>query len=133
MQEARRVLPVVDDPDTGPFFAGAARGELVIRVCSCGEVSHLPVARCSRCGSFDGSWEKVSGRARVSSWTVIEQQVHESFLAPYTVVLVELEDRAGVRLLGHLVGTPELREGQLMHVVFERLADDTFIPQWVPD
>ena len=40
-----RLLPVVDDVDTGPFFEAAKRRELVVQMCSeCNAVLHLPRA-----------------------------------------------------------------------------------------
>jgi uncharacterized protein len=62
----------------------------------------------------------------------VEQQVHGSFPAPYTIVLVELDDMPGIRLVGHLSGIRELRIGIPMRAVFERLDDDAVLPQWEP-
>ena len=44
----------------------------------------------------------------------------------------ELEDHPGVRLIGHLPGSPELREGQAMRVWFQDLANGVVLPQWEP-
>ena len=91
-----RPVPVDDDHDTGGFFAAARRGELVVRVCNgCDAVLHLPRAYCHTCGSWDGRWQPVSGEGRVYSWTTVDHQVHPAFPMPYTIVLVELDDRAG--------------------------------------
>jgi NADPH:quinone reductase-like Zn-dependent oxidoreductase len=70
--------------------------------------------------------------ARLYSWTVVEHQVHPGYPAPYTVVLVELDDAPGVRLIGYLTGRPELRADQPMRVNFERIDDETTLPQWEP-
>ena len=44
-------LPDVDDPLTAPFFAGAARGELMITRCdACGEYVWYPQRACPTCG-----------------------------------------------------------------------------------
>lgn len=132
-QVAVRPLPVTDDVDTGGFFEAAARGELVIRRCNgCHAVLHVPVAYCHRCGSWETRWEPVSGKGRLHSWTVVAHQVHPAFPAPYTVLLVELEDHPQARLIGQLPGRPELRIGQPMEVWFEELADDVVVPQWRP-
>jgi uncharacterized OB-fold protein len=128
-----RLLPVTDDHDTGGFFAAAERGELVVRQCDdCDTVLHLPVAYCHQCGSWNGSWRTVAGTARLVSWTSAEHQVHPAYPVPYTIVLVELDDRPGVRFVGYLAGAPQLTDGQPMRVWFERLDDGVVLPQWEP-
>lgn len=129
--DAVRPLPVADDHDTGGFFEAAKRGELVVRACaSCDAYLHLPTAYCHRCGSWEGTWKQVSGQGHVYSWTVVAHQVHPAFPAPYTVVLVELDDAPGVRLVGNLPGSPALHEGQAMRVRFDTVADGAVLPQW---
>jgi uncharacterized OB-fold protein len=128
-----RLVPVGDDPDTGGFWEAAKRHELVIRACAaCDAVLHLPRAYCAACGSWEGRWKPVSGRGHLYSWTTVEHQVHPAYPVPYTVVLVELDDVPGARLVGYLGGAPELAEGQAMHVSFEELDDGVVIPQWEP-
>lgn len=131
--ETLRPLPVVDDRDTDGFFAAARRHELAIRMCSeCGAVLHMPVAYCRHCGGWETKWETVSGRGRLYSWTVVEHQVHPAFPAPYTLVLVELEDHPEARLVGAITGRPDLCAGQPMEVWFEAVAEDVVLPQWRP-
>lgn len=127
---ALRPLPVVDDHDTGPFFAAAARGQLVVRQCACGAISHLPVAYCRACGGFDASWVPVSGRGSVLTWTTVVHQLHPAFPTPYTLVMVALDEHPQVHLFGHLPGTPSIAPGQAAQVWFEALADGVVIPQW---
>jgi uncharacterized OB-fold protein len=128
-----RLLPVEDDRDTGGFWEAAKRHKLVVRVCDgCGTVLHVPRAYCHDCGSWEGHWKPVSGRGRLYSWTTVEHQVHPAYPTPYTIVLVELEDASGVRLVGHLPGAPELSEGQAMSVRFEEAGDGVVLPQWEP-
>jgi len=128
-----RPLPVVDDHDTEGFFAAARRHELAIRMCSaCGAVLHMPVAYCRQCGSWETTWQPVSGRGSLYSWTVVAHQVHPAFPVPYTLVLVELEDHPEARLVGAIGGRPALRAGQPMEVWFESVADDVVLPQWRP-
>ncbi|HVW32081.1 MAG TPA: OB-fold domain-containing protein [Acidimicrobiia bacterium] len=128
-----RPRPVVTDVDTGGFFAAAARDELAVCTCAqCGAVLHLPRAYCHHCGHWGVTWRPVAGRGRLYSWTTVEHQVHPAFPVPYTVVLVDLVDEPGVRLVGYLQGRPELEAGMEMQVWFEALDDDTKIPQWTP-
>lgn len=127
---APRPVPVTDDHDTGPFFAAAALGELAVRICACGRISHLPVAHCRHCGGSEGTWMAVSGRGRVHTWTRVEHQLHPGFPTPYTILLVELEEHPQVHLLGHVAGAPDVQPGQPVQVEFEELEDGVAIPQW---
>ena len=128
-----RPVPRTADRDTGGFWAAAADGRLVIRVCSsCGAVLHMPRAYCHLCRTWSEEWVEVSGRGRLFTWTTVEHQVHPAFPVPYTVVLVDLEDRPGTRLVGYLEGAPDLVPNQSMEVWFERLDGDVALPQWRP-
>jgi uncharacterized OB-fold protein len=127
-----RLVPVTDDADTAGFFQAAARGELVIRMCAaCGLPLHLPRAYCHACGSWEGTWKPVAGTGTLYSWTVVEHQVHPAYPVPYTIVLVELDEIPGVRLVGSIPGAPALAEGQAMRVVFEELSGGVVLPNWV--
>lgn len=131
-ESARPIVPVTDDVDTGEFFAAAARGELAIRECGeCGTTLHLPRESCPRCGAFTRTWRTVAPSGHLYSWTVVEHQVHPAYATPYTVVLVELDDAPGVRLLGRLEGRPDLTIGQPMAAEFEKVGE-VVLPQWRP-
>ena len=107
-----RLLPVVDDLDTGGFFEAAARGELVLRRCDdCDAVLHVPRMYCRHCRSWNGRWQPVGGSATLYSWTVVAHQVHPAYPTPYTVVLVDLDEAPGTHLVGQVPGTPELHRG----------------------
>ncbi len=126
------VRPVVDDVDTGEFFAAAARGELVVRVCSeCRADLHLPRENCPDCGAFSREWRRLPPTGTLHSWTVVEHQVHPAHPVPYAVVLVEVDETEGVRLLGCIDGRPDLEIGQRMEAWFEQVGDVT-LPQWRP-
>jgi uncharacterized OB-fold protein len=130
---AARIRPVTDDRDTGGFWEGARQGQLRIRQCaSCGNFLHMPRAYCSACRSWETRWQPVSGQGHLYSYTVAEHQVHPAFPVPYTIVLVELDDAPGVRLVGEVPGAPELVIGQAMEVWFEQLSVDVVLPQWKP-
>jgi uncharacterized OB-fold protein len=133
MSQATPLLPVVDDRDTGGFFEAARRGELVVRTCSsCGAILHLPRAYCKSCGSWEGTWKPVAGTGTLHSWTVVDHQVHPAYPVPYTIVLVDVDEAPGVRMVGHLPGSPDLRDGLPMRVRFDEVADGVVVPQWEP-
>ena len=132
-----RLLPVVDDRDTGGFFEAAARGELVVRCCTdCDAVLHVPRMYCRHCGSWNGRWRPVGGDATLHSWTTVEHQVHPAYPTPYTVVLVELDELPGIRLVGQVPGAPDLAAGMAMELWFEQLGDGddgpVIVPNWRP-
>lgn len=128
-----RLRPVTGDHDTAGHWEAAARGEIAVRMChDCGQALHLPRAHCFACGGDNTGWRAVPGRAHLYAWTVVEHQVHPAYPAPYTAVLVELDDPAGVRMAGYLPGRRDLHAGQPMKVRFEDLGDGTVLPQWEP-
>jgi uncharacterized OB-fold protein len=127
------LLPVTDDRDTGGFWDGASRRQLTLRECtSCGAILHMPRAYCHACGSWEGRWKPFSGRGRIYSWTVVEHQVHPAYPVPYTIVLVELDDAPGTRLIGSIPGSADLTVGQAMEVTFEQRSEGVVLPQWRP-
>ena len=67
------------------------------------------------------------------SWTTVHQPFHPAFEVPYTVVLVELDDVPGARLVGQLPGAPDLVDGMAMEVRFEALDGEVVLPQWAPE
>jgi uncharacterized OB-fold protein len=125
------VLPNIHDRETRGFFEAAAQGRLVYRACeACGHASHPPMAHCAHCGSWDTAWRTAKGTGVLHSWTVVGHQLHPDFPTPYTLVVVELDEAAEVRLVGRIPGEPALAVRQPMQVWFERVADDTVLPQW---
>lgn len=125
------LLPVVDDHDTGGFFAAAREGHLTIRRCNgCDAVLHMPRAYCRHCGSWDGRWHAVSGRGSIYSWTVVAHQVHPRYPVPYTVILVELDDVPAVRFIGRLDGAADLEPGQPVVVEMVDHGDGVVLPEW---
>jgi len=127
------LIPNTTDRDTGGFFAAAAEGRLVYRACDdCGAALHPPTACCPHCGGENTSWHDAQGTGTLHSWTTIHQSVHPEYTAPYTLVLVTLDDTPEVRLMGRIDGEPELEPGMTMQVWFETVADGVVLPQWRP-
>ena len=130
------VAPVADDLDTAGFFRAAADNDVAVLFCgTCDAVLHLPRAYCRHCGAFDPQWRTVEPSGTVYSFSVITHQVHPDFDVPYTVVLVELDAPAGVRLIAHLPGRPDVRIGQGVVASFVHFPDGVTMPNWalVPD
>jgi len=130
---AQAMLPYTRDHDTRGFFEAAREGRLVFRACrACGKGLHPPTTFCPYCGSGDTAWREARGTGTLHAWTTVTHTIHPGHPAPYTVVLVQLDDCAEVRLVGRLDGAPELRAGMAMEVWFETVADGVVLPQWRP-
>lgn len=126
-------VPVTDDPDTAGFWAAAARGCIGVLFCTaCDAPLHLPTPYCAACNSWDVEWRDVAPRGRVYSYTIAEQSIHPAFPAPYTIVLVVLDEVPSVRLVGHIAGRVELEIGAPLHAVFDEVREGVTIPRWLP-
>ena len=119
-------LPDTEWPPTREFWAGAARGELVLPRCdACGRYVWYPDATCRFCGGQATTWTRVSGRGRLFSWSVVRRafipQVADD--VPYVAGLVTIEEDPAVRLVTRIVEcTPEaLRIDMPVRVVFRPL------------
>jgi hypothetical protein len=131
MTDVRRLLPYAEDRETRGFFKAAAEGRLVFRACDdCQHALHPPSAHCPYCGGWNTGWREAKGTGTLHTWTTVVHQIHPGFPAPYTVVVVELDDAPEVRLLGRLDGEPELWPGMPMTAWFEHLPEGLSLPQW---
>jgi uncharacterized OB-fold protein len=125
-------LPDVDDPITAPFFAGAARGELVVPRCGeCGAYVWYPRNACPDDGGAL-TWSRVSGRGTLFSWAVVRRAFLPAFAdkVPFVSALVALEEDPAVRIVTYLVDAePDtLRADEPVEVQFRPLTFST-----VPD
>jgi uncharacterized OB-fold protein len=137
-------LPATDDPIDAPFWAAALRGELVVQTCrGCGTRRFPPRPMCAHCRSLEHDWTPTSGRGRIWSFAVPHPPLLPAFaqVAPYPVIVVELAEDAGIRMIGNLVTSPDgeinevdsatIRIGTPVRVVFHRAAPDVALPRWV--
>ncbi len=100
---ARPEPPAYGDPVTAPFWAAAARRELVVQECeACGARQFTPRRLCLACGSDHVGWLRCSGVATVYSLTVSHLEVMPGVMPPYAVAIVALAE--GPRMLTRLVG-----------------------------
>lgn len=127
------LFPNATDRETHGFFDAAAQGRLVYRACNtCDHALHPPTAHCPYCGGWDTDWRQAKGTGKLHSWTTVTHQIHPAFPAPYTVVVVELDEAPEVRLMGHMDGEPQLEPDMPMQVWFQTLPDGPTLPQWRP-
>src|SRR5689334_12586422 len=126
----------VPDPDSAPFWEAVAQQRLVVQRCAtCGTLRFPLRPVCSICHSTDWERHEVSGRGRVLSWVVTHQVFHPAFAdrVPYTTLLVELEEQAGLLMYGNLRPDGEISWLMPVRAVFERIDEQMTLVQWTPD
>ena len=121
-------------PATGlaaPYVDGLAAGVVRLQCCSaCGAVQTLARYACSQCGETTLAWRDASGLGTVYAVTVVTRAPSDAFrvLAPYTLVLVDLDE--GARLMAH--ATPGVVIGTRVRATFFEHAGRTLL-RFVPD
>ncbi len=116
--------PVVDEL-SAPYWDGLRAGRLLVQRCThCGTWQFGPEWICHQCHAFAPAWVEVAPQGRIFSWERVWHPVHPALQGhtPYLVVLVELPQAGGVRMLGNLLGDAmqEVAIGAEVHGVFER-------------
>ncbi len=137
------LVPYVDE-DTAPFWEATRKGELRIQQCDgCKRLRFPPRPICPWCHSKASSWPALSGRGRIYSYVVPHPPLLPQFtdLAPYNVVLVELDEDRTIRLCGNLlereggeineVDPATIEIGSPVRVVFQRMTEEITLPRWV--
>ncbi|MEB3070670.1 Zn-ribbon domain-containing OB-fold protein [[Mycobacterium] vasticus] len=123
-----RPEPTRDEID---FWRAGADGILRIQRCGgCNRWQHPPNPVCFQCLSRDVAFEPVRGMGIVYSFTINHQPWLPHLTDPYALVVVELDEQPGLRLISRLVDTDlvEVRVGLRVGVVFEPLGDGLFAP-----
>ena len=137
------LLPDVETEDGAPFWAGTARGELLVQACgACGRWRFPPRSMCPHCRSIEVRWEPASGRATVWGFVVPHPPLLPAYaeLAPYNVIVVALDEDPTIRMVGNLLASPDgaineidpstIEIGEPVTVVFQQV-EDVSIPRWV--
>jgi uncharacterized protein len=130
----KRLLPAVT-PETEAFWTGGAGGALQILRCrTCGHWIHPPAPVCPVDLSRDVGPEPVSGRGTVHSFTLNHQPWNPAVPTPYAIVLVELEEQPGLRLVSNLVDVDpdDVRIGLPVLVRFEDAGNGVHVPLFGP-
>lgn len=141
--EPQFLLPDVEDPDAAEFWAGCARGELLMQTCaSCGLRRMPPRPMCPRCRSLKFRWDEMLGHGTVWSFIVPHPPLLPAYqeLAPYNVIIVALDEDPALRMVGNLVASPDgpinevdpatIRIGEPVQVVFQQV-EEVVLPRWM--
>jgi len=89
-----------------PYWQACNAERLEMQRCNtCNKFRWHPAPLCTHCGDDAFTWAPLSGRGKVTTWTVITHPVHPAAVArvPYVVVEVELEEQVGLRMLSNLI------------------------------
>jgi len=119
--------------DTQFFWDGCRAQELRIQECTgCGRLSHPPVVRCPKCGSYELAYKVAAGRGTLYSFAEPVHPPMPFMEYPYAVGLVELEE--GTRLLTNIVDiAPEKLEiGMPLELVFRETDPEMILPMFRP-
>ncbi|MEO9230728.1 MAG: zinc ribbon domain-containing protein [Devosia sp.] len=113
---------------SAPYWNGLKERRLLVQRCpTCGTWQFGPEWLCHRCHRFDPIWAEVTPEGVIHSWERVWHPAHPALKdrGPYLVVLIELPQAGGVRMLGNLLGDPmqNVLIGSAVHGVFEPHTD----------
>jgi uncharacterized OB-fold protein len=132
MSEYYKPLPK-PSPTSRPFWEAARRHELTIQRCgACREYVYYPRDRCPKCFADKLAWERVSGRGKVYSYTVVRRASSRAFAdAPYVLAIVELAE--GPRMTTNIVAPPDqVRVEMPVQVFFDDVTPDHTLVKFKP-
>ncbi len=126
--------PDLRDRSAAPYWEAAARRELKLPRCdACGLRFFPPRDLCPNCWSEKLSWQTMSGRGTVWTFTEVHVPFYDDTWAedvPYVVVVVELDE--GPRMLANIVepDMDRLSIGDRVEVVFEDRTEGVSLPMF---
>jgi 3-oxo-4,17-pregnadiene-20-carboxyl-CoA hydratase alpha subunit len=117
-----------------PWWQAAAEHRLVVQRCAACGHTRLPAPICAECRSAEASWQQVSGRGEVYTYTVVHRPIAAGQPLPTVIAVIALEGAGGVRLISNLVGVDpaQIRIGMPVEVVWEDMSADLAVPRFRP-
>ena len=114
-------VPPIADAFTQPWWDACHARQLLARTCAtCGRNHFPPRPSCPHCWSDQVTWQQVSGRGTLYTFSVVRENDLAPFgeNLPYVPAIVELEE--GPRLMTSIVESPStaIAVGALVEVVF---------------
>jgi uncharacterized OB-fold protein len=123
-EQAGRVVPY-PDRDSAPWWDALARHEVVQQRCdACARWRWPPRAMCGECGSFEWSWQQVSGTGTVHSWITTQHAFLPGFAAPYHTVFVQLAEQDDIVMPGTWFGDAPPHTGMAVRAHFDDIDQD---------
>jgi uncharacterized protein len=128
-----RILPAIDK-DSLAFWTGGKDGQLLINRCAdCAHYVHPPVPFCPSCEGRNVAPEAVSGRGRITSFTVNHKQWVPNLAVPYVLALITLDEQDDVRVVSNIThcDPAQVRFDMPVEVWFES-HEDLWVPLFRP-
>jgi uncharacterized protein len=125
-------LPKPDELNLEFYKATAAAHQLCMQHCTqCGTWTHPPRYFCPGCTSPNFSFDKVSGRATVYSYTVSRYSVDPLWkpLLPYVTIVAELEEGPRIVALARSIPPENVKIGMPVRVSTENRSEE-FVLFW---
>jgi uncharacterized OB-fold protein len=120
-------------PTSRPYWEAARRHELQLQHCgACGDFIYYPRPRCPNCMSDNLKWERVSGRGKLYSYTIVRRASTRSFAdGPYVLAIVELDE--GPHMTTNLIAPhDQLKIGMPVAVHFDDVTPDHTLVKFKP-
>jgi uncharacterized OB-fold protein len=134
---AAEIIKPIPEPtlETRPYWEGCKKHELRIQRCgTCNHLQFFPRIYCTQCFSDRVEWVKVSGRAKVTTFTIVRRPVSPAFAdeVPYVVALVALDE--GPTMMTNILGCPpeKVTIGMPVAVMFEDWTEEISVPKFRP-
>jgi uncharacterized OB-fold protein len=130
-----RILPRVTDRNAH-FWQGGKDGKLQFQRCAkCRYWMHPYGVLCPVCHSKEFTYEAVSGKGELHTFSINYQEWMPGPELPFIVAIVELPEQEALRLTTNLVNCPvdEARIGMPVQVTFEaHTEEEVWIPLFEP-
>jgi uncharacterized OB-fold protein len=119
--------------DSAPFWDGFKAGKLMLPQCSGCASHHLPAGPvCPYCLSDALVWKEGSGRAILSSWVVERKKWFTTFVPPYIVGEVQLEEGPRMPVQIDMSDLPKLALGAEGHIEVSIAPNGLHLPIFRP-
>jgi uncharacterized OB-fold protein len=135
MSMLESLASIAPDPMTAPFWDACRKHELRLQRCAdCGAFRQPPSPGCPHCGSARSDWPLLSGRGTVFSYTIVHHAAVPPLAAevPYNVVIVELDDAPGARLISNLldVAPSGVAVGMRVEIAWDEAQPGVVLPRF---
>jgi len=134
MNTPEKLVPTIHSW-TEPYWKAARERKLMIQRCKdCKKHIFYPRICCPFCFSDQIEWVEASGKGKVHSYTVVQNNPPSAFVkdVPFIIAIVKLEEK--VQMLTNIVGCdPEQVKCDMpVEVTFERVNDEITLPKFRP-